>query len=263
MPHIRQFDHVGITVADLDSVTVRQPGSRGRGPHVRGGRVHRHGHRHPGLADRDRHAHGCPTEEPGSSLRASPGRPRARIAHRDGQRAGSAQHLFRGRRPPGGRRRPGCERIRTGRRDRLAREHLADGPCPRAGGNRRLADRADRLTPRGCPLPLRRSAFDREARLVGRLRAPEYRSDGAGGERPRHAALQWTRVALHAVWQICGLPAQDGIEPEQHDRRERIEQLRSADPEPGCEVDQAAPIEQEHPPTVELKALEMANRGAR
>ena len=66
-------------------------------------------------------------------------------------------------------------------------------------------------------------------------------------------------VALHAVRQICGLPAQDGIEPEQHDRRERIEQLGSADPEPGCEVDQAAPIEQEHPPTVELKALEMSS----
>src|SRR4029453_9815967 len=64
--------------------------------------------------------------------------------------------------------------------------------------------------------------------------------------------------------QICGLPAQDGIEPEQHDRRERIEQLRSTDPEPGCEGDQAAPIEQVPPPTVELEALEMSsNLGAR
>jgi hypothetical protein len=81
---------------------------------------------------------------------------------------------------------------------------------------------------------------------VGRAvrRGPESRSDGAGGERPRHARLQRTRVALHAVRQICGLPAQDGIEPEQHDRRKRIEQLGSTDPEPGCEVDQAAPIEQ-------------------
>jgi hypothetical protein len=108
----------------------------------------------------------------------------------------------------------------------------------------------------------------REARLVGRsrltsassntcaanragsgnrLRAvhparPEHRSGGAGGKRPRHARLQRMRVPLHAVRQICGLPAQDGIEPEQHDRRERIEQLGSTNPEPGCEVDQAAPI---------------------
>jgi hypothetical protein len=42
---------------------------------------------------------------------------------------------------------------------------------------------------------------------------PEDRSGGAGGERPRHARLQRTRVALHAVRQICGLPAQDGTRP--------------------------------------------------
>jgi hypothetical protein len=104
MSHIMHFDHVGITVADLDSVTAF-------------------------FADLGLE-----------------------------QRAGSAQHLFRGRRPPGGRRRPACERIRTGRRHRSAREHLADGPCARAGGNRRLADRADRLTPSGCPLPMRHFA---------------------------------------------------------------------------------------------------------
>ena len=91
-----------------------------------------------------------------------------------------------------------------------------------------------------------------------------HRSGGAGGERPRHARLQRTRVALDAARQICGLPAQDGIEPEQHDRRKRIEQLGSTDPEPGCEVDQAAPIEQVHLPTVKLEsARDVVVSGAR
>ena len=131
MSRIKQFDHVGITVADLDSVTAF-------------------------FADLGLEVEGRTFVE-GEFIDTVVGIPdsRTEIAHRDGQRAGSAQHLFRGRRPPGGRRRPGCERIRTGRRDRSAREHLADGPCARAGGNRRLADRADRLTPSGCPLPMR------------------------------------------------------------------------------------------------------------
>ena len=107
-----------------------------------------------------------------------------------------------------------------------------------------------------------RCAWRRDARVA------EHRRSGSArrsvDERPRDSSLEFGRVALHAVRQICGLPAQDGIEPEQHDRRERIEQLGSADPEPGGEVDQAAPIEQVHPPTVELVALEVSsNRGAR
>jgi hypothetical protein len=48
-------------------------------------------------------------------------------------------------------------RTPTGGPDRSAREHLADDPCARAGGNRRLRDRADRLTTSACPLPMRRS----------------------------------------------------------------------------------------------------------
>ena len=60
-------------------------------------------------------------------------------------------------RPPGGRRQPGCGRIRTGRRYRPAREHLAHGLRARAGGNRRLAGRADGLTPSSCLLRVRHS----------------------------------------------------------------------------------------------------------
>lgn len=85
MSHIRQLDHVGITVADLDPVTAFFADLRFEVDNLQAGR-----------------------------------------------------------------RRPGRERIRTGRRDRSAREHLADGSCARAGGNRRLAGRAHRLTPNRC-----------------------------------------------------------------------------------------------------------------
>ena len=57
MSHVQRFDHVGITVGDLTSDGVlRRTGSRGRGADVRRGRVRRHRHRYPGLAQRDPHA---------------------------------------------------------------------------------------------------------------------------------------------------------------------------------------------------------------
>jgi hypothetical protein len=91
-------------------------------------------------------------------------RSRARIARRDGERSGPAQRRLRGRRSSGGRRRPGCGRIRTGRRHRLAREYLAHGLRARARGDHRLAGRADRLTRERSPrrhlsLPPRQGAL--------------------------------------------------------------------------------------------------------
>ena len=159
MPRIRRFDHVGITVADLDTVTAFFVGlgSRGRGHGVRGGRVRGHRLRHPGLPHRDRHAAAARRRVPGWSCRASsgpttcPGSP-----DRDGQRAGAAQRVLRGRRPPGGRRPAGRGRVRAGRRHRRVREQR--GGWPTSAG------------PRGssCPWPSGsadsiRAALDRAA----------------------------------------------------------------------------------------------------
>ena len=51
MSQVRRFDHVGITVADLDTVTAFFVGLglEVEGSDVRGGRVLGHGHRHPRL----------------------------------------------------------------------------------------------------------------------------------------------------------------------------------------------------------------------
>ena len=55
-----------------------------------------------------------------------------------------------------------------------ARQHLAHGARARPGGNRRLADRADRLTPRGRPLRMRHPASKSCSRP-----SPERASRGA------------------------------------------------------------------------------------
>ena len=156
MSHIKQFDHVGITVADLDSATAffADLGLEVEGRTFLEGDFVDDGHRHPGLADRDRRARppgGGTGVELASFVRPDhePGSPAA-MANELGLRSicfevEDLQAAVDGLAANG---------IRTGRRDRSARGHLADGPCARAGGNRRLADRADRLTPSGCPLPL-------------------------------------------------------------------------------------------------------------
>jgi catechol 2,3-dioxygenase-like lactoylglutathione lyase family enzyme len=51
----------------------------------------------------------------------------------------------------------------------------------RAGGNRRLADRADRLTPSGCPLPMRHSA-----------------ANDPGRRAPAHACVARATVAMRS-----------------------------------------------------------------
>ena len=67
MSHTRRFDHVGITVADLDTVTAFfvELGLEVEGRHVRRGRVYRHCHRHPRLPHRDRHAAAARRRYPG------------------------------------------------------------------------------------------------------------------------------------------------------------------------------------------------------
>ena len=136
MPHIRQFDHVGITVADLDSVTAF---FADLGLEVEG-RTFLEGEFIDtviGIPDSRteivmlRPPDGGAGVELASFVRPDhePGSPTA-VANELGLRS----ILFRGRRPPGGRRRPGSERILAGRRERSAREHLADGPRARPEG---------------------------------------------------------------------------------------------------------------------------------
>ena len=57
MSSVRRFDHVGITVADLDGVTAFFVGlALSRGQDIHRGRVPGHGLRYSRLADRDRDA---------------------------------------------------------------------------------------------------------------------------------------------------------------------------------------------------------------
>jgi len=153
MSYIRQFDHVGITVADLDSVTAF---FADLGLEVEG-RTFVEGEFIDtviGIPDSRTEIVMLRPPDGGAGVElASFVRP----DHKPGSPTAMANELglrsicFEVDDLPGGRRRPGCERIRIGRRDRSAREHLADGSRARARGNRRLADRADRLTPSGCP----------------------------------------------------------------------------------------------------------------
>ena len=105
MSRIKQFDHVGITVADLDTATAFFVDLglevEGAGEFLEGEFVD------TVCGIPDSRTEIVVLRPPGGGFAGElaplvrPARPRARIAHRDGQRAGSAQHLFRGRRPPG------------------------------------------------------------------------------------------------------------------------------------------------------------------
>ena len=146
MSHVRRFDHVGITVADLDKVTAFFVGL---GLEVEGTRMFVEGE----FLDTVIGIPGSRTEivmlrppDGGTRLELRPARPSARITRCDGQRAGAAQRGLRGRRPPGGCRPAGRGRLRAGRRHRPVRAHLAHGLRARSGGDHRVPGRADRLT---------------------------------------------------------------------------------------------------------------------
>ena len=172
MPHIRQFDHVGITVADLDSVTAFSPTwvleVEGR-TFVEGEFIDTV----IGIPDSWTEIVMLRPPDGGAGVElASFVGPTELAGHRGGR---SARRPAQTRFEVDDLRRPSTAWLRTDT-DWSAGSVSTRTPGgqrrPRAGGNRRLADRADRLTPSGCPLPLRRSAFDRrEARLVGRSRA--------------------------------------------------------------------------------------------
>lgn len=148
MAHAQRFDHIGITVADLASVTAFFAGLclevEGTGS-VKGVFVETV----CGIPD----AH-CEI----AMLRPPNGGSRLELAsfvtpdHVPGSPTAMANELglrnvfLRGRRPPGGRRRGGCGRVRAHRRHRRVREQRADGLRAWARRDHRVPVRADRLT---------------------------------------------------------------------------------------------------------------------
>jgi len=162
MTQIRRFDHVGITVADLDSVTTFFVGL---GLEVEGRMFVESEFLDTVIGMPDSRTQIVMLRPPdgGTGIELSSF---VRPDHEPGSPTAMANELglrnvcFDRRRPPGGRRRSGCGRLRTGRRHRSAREHLAHGLRAGAGGNRRLAGRADGLTPGSCPLRMRHSAVN-------------------------------------------------------------------------------------------------------
>ena len=96
MSHVRRFDHVGLTVADLDVVTAFfvALGPGGRGQDVRRGRVLGHGLRHSRLPHRDRHAEAARRWHPPGAVELRATRLRVGLTGRHGQRAGLRNVAF-------------------------------------------------------------------------------------------------------------------------------------------------------------------------
>src|SRR5205823_11961937 len=98
MSHVRRFDHVGITVADLNTMTAF---FIGLGLEVEGTRMFVEGEfldtviGIPDSPHRDRHAAAARRRYPAGALELRPARPPARIARRDGQRVRAAQRGLR------------------------------------------------------------------------------------------------------------------------------------------------------------------------
>ena len=180
----------------LGNGVLRRAGSRGRGHRIRGGRVRRDRLRHPGRALRDRDAAAARRRVPAGALELRHARPRARIAHGDGQRAWPAQRVLRGRRPRGGRRCRGCGRVRARRRHRRVRGQRADGLRAWARRHHRVPVRAARRR-RACegqaavPPPRRRTRGQAlwqpgtvTGHDLGRVRSPRLRSADLARHRP-------------------------------------------------------------------------------
>ena len=74
------------------------------------------------------------------------------------------------------------------------------------------------------------------------------------------SGLELGGVPLHAGDEVPGAPMKDRIESEQHDRGERIEELRSSRSETDRQVDEAAAVEQVQPSAVHLKPFEMSTQ---
>jgi len=149
MSQLRRFDHVGITVADLDTVTAFFVGL---GLEVEG-RMFVEGEFVDtviGIPDSRSEIVMLRPPDGGTGLELSSF---VRPDHEPGSPAAMANELglrnvaFEVRRPPGRRRPAGRGRLRAGRRHRPVRAHLAHGLRARTGGDHRVSGRAHRLMP--------------------------------------------------------------------------------------------------------------------
>ena len=146
MSHIKQFDHVGITVTDLDSVTAF---FAGLGLEVEGRASLEGDFIDEVIGIPDSKSEIVVLRPPGGGTGVELAR-FVRPEHQPGSPTAMATELglcgiclvIEASR---GGRRSGREGVRTGRRDRSALDHLADGARARSRRDRRLPDRADRL----------------------------------------------------------------------------------------------------------------------
>ena len=194
MSQVKRFDHVGITVADLDLVMAFFVGL---GLEVEGARSWRASSWTPSAASRTRARRspccGRPAEAARSSWRGSsdritsPDRPMRWRTSWVCATSASRYDLH-------GRRRPGRRGIRTGRRHRPARERPAHGLRARTRGDRRRVGRADRLTIRTCRVGL--PALSERTRPAGsgrrRCGCPSCRGRRRGSRR-RSVPGRWRR----------------------------------------------------------------------
>ena len=92
---------------------------------------------------------------------------------------------------------------------------------------------------------------------VTQPRGPSWSSsfDECSGD----SCLELGWVSLDTGGEISGAAAQDRVESEQHERGERVEQLRRRGPQPGREVHETAAVEQVQPAPGDRVALEVAS----
>jgi catechol 2,3-dioxygenase-like lactoylglutathione lyase family enzyme len=148
MPHVRRFDHVGITVANLDKVTAFFVGL---GLEVEGTRTFVEGEFLDtviGIPESRTEIVMLRPPDEGTRLELSSFVPPTISPDHPPQwpTTGAAQRGLRSRRPPGGCRPAGRGRLRACRRYRPIRAHLAHGLRARSRGDHRVPGRADRLT---------------------------------------------------------------------------------------------------------------------
>src|SRR5262245_26980697 len=94
-----------------------------------------------------------------------------------------------------------------------------------------------------------------ERRLLRRRRSSCAVDEGASD-----FGLELGGVPLHARGEVGRMPLEDGVETEQHARREGIEQLRCSSAQTDSQVHEAAAVEQIHTSAVHLVPFEVSTQ---